>query len=459
MSVIAAADSTALATMSPSEVDRMLAQAVTAQQVWRTVEVSERARLLRNLAQVLRDRAEAYGELITREMGKPITEAVAEVRKCALACDYYADHGPAVLADRDVVTSARRSYVAQEPMGVVLAVMPWNFPFWQVIRFAAPALLAGNAGIVKHAANVSRSMLAIEEAFLAAEFPPHLLRALIIDESVVANVVDGLLADPRTAAVTLTGSNRAGAAVAAAAGRSTKKVVLELGGSDPFIVLADADIAEIAGPDGPAVRSRFLNGGQSCLAAKRFIVEDSVADEFTDRLTRSVAALRVGDPMDPDTQIGPMARPDLVDGVERQVTESVALGARILTGAVRSRVDGVEGEYFLPTVLSDVTADMPVFTEETFGPVAAVIRARDADHAVELADTTEYGLGASIWTADEARALRLGSRLTSGALFVNAVVASDPRMPFGGTRSSGYGRELASDGLLEFTNTRTIWVG
>lgn len=459
MTVIDAASDAALATMSPTEIDRILGQAVTAQQVWRTVAVSERARMLRVLATLLRDRAETYGRLITQEMGKPITEAVAEVNKCASACDYYADHGPQVLADREVSTSARRSYVTQDPMGVVLAVMPWNFPFWQVIRFAAPALLAGNAGIVKHAANVSRCMLAIEDAVVAAGFPPNLLRALIVDESVVPSVIEGLLADQRTAAVTLTGSNRAGAAVAAVAGRSIKKAVLELGGSDPFIVLADANVEAIAGPGGPAVRSRFLNGGQSCLAAKRFIVEDAVADEFGERLADSVMRLRVGDPMDPATQIGPLARADLVDVIERQVSESVELGARPLTGAARTSVEDFSGDFYLPTVLTDVTPDMPVFTEETFGPVAAVIRARDADHAVELADTTEYGLGASIWSADADRALRLGVRLTSGALFVNAVVASDPRMPFGGTRSSGYGRELSSDGLLEFTNTRTIWIG
>ncbi|MGV9711269.1 NAD-dependent succinate-semialdehyde dehydrogenase [Gordonia sp. NPDC003424] len=447
-------DVAGIETTTPMETDRILTAAQHAQRAWRSVPIEHRAQLLRRLAEVLRDNAGQYGELITREMGKPITEAVAEVRKCAVTCEYYADHGPAALADRHVDTPAAQSYVTHEPVGTVLAIMPWNFPFWQVIRFAAPALLAGNAGVVKHAATVSGCALAIEQAFLTAGFPRNLLRALIVDESVVGSVVDGLIADPRIAAVTLTGSNRAGAAVAASAGRAIKKTVLELGGSDPFIVLDDADIPAIAGPDGPAVRSRFLNGGQSCLSAKRFIVEESVADEFERRLAEAVAALRVGDPMDPATQIGPMARPDLVDGIERQVDESVALGARVLAGGHR----GPDGCY-APTLLVDVTPAMPVFTEETFGPVAVVIRARDADHAVALAESSEYGLAASIWTADTQRGLDLGARITSGALFVNAVVASDPRMPFGGTKSSGYGRELSAEGIREFTNTRTVWVG
>lgn len=447
-------NSPAASAATTTDVEQLLASATRAQENWKRTTLADRADLLQNLAAILHDHADEYGALITSEMGKPISEAIAEVHKCASACEYYAANGPAALADRPVTTGAARSYVTHEPMGTVLAIMPWNFPFWQVIRFAAPALLAGNAGIVKHAPLVPGCMLAIEAAIIEAGFPRHLLQALIIDEAEVADTVAGIIADPRIAAVTLTGSNRAGAAVAAAAGAAVKKTVLELGGSDPFVVLADAPVAEIVGRHGPAIRSRFLNGGQSCLSAKRFIVEESVAQEFETRLTESVAALQVGDPMDPDTEIGPMARDDLVDQIDRQVRASVAMGARVLTGGIRG-----PGRFYAPTVLADVGPGMPAFTEETFGPVAAVIRARDADHAAALAADTDFGLGASIWTADVERGLALGSLITSGALFINAVVASDPRMPFGGTKSSGYGRELSIEGIHEFTSARTVWVG
>lgn len=443
-------------TTSPAEIDRMLTAAVTAQRAWSAVAPAERAARLGALAGLLRAESDRHARLITTEMGKPVSEAAAEIEMCARACDYYLEHGPAALADRQVPASAGQARVRYEPVGAVLAVLPWSFPFWQVVRFAVPALLAGNAGIVKHAANVSRCALAVEELFARAGFPRNLLRSLVVDEAVVDAVVDGLIADPRIAAVTVTGSPRAGAAVAASAGRALKKSVLELGGSDPFVVLADADIAAVTAPNGPAVRSRFGNGGQSCLGAKRFIVEQPVAEQFERRLTASVAGLRLGDPLDPVTEIGPLARADLLDVLDRQIRESVAMGARVLTGGARSSRPGA---YYLPTVLAGVTAEMPVFTEETLGPVAAVVRARDADHAVELADDSPYGLGASIWTADPERALRLGGRISSGSLFVNAAASSDPGLPFGGTRASGYGRELSVEGLREFTNVRTVVVG
>jgi succinate-semialdehyde dehydrogenase / glutarate-semialdehyde dehydrogenase len=394
---------------------------------------------------------------MTGEMGKPIREALAEVDKCAWTARFYAGHAPAFLADRVVETPAARSWVRYEPLGVVLAVMPWNFPLWQVIRFAAPALAAGNTALLKHAPSVTGCALAAQEVFRAASAAvggaPAVFTTLLVDEAEVAAVTSRIVEHPLVAAVTLTGSERAGTVVASVAARALKKSVLELGGSDPFVVLDDADVALAARM---AVRSRYLNSGQSCLAAKRFVVADAVADEFIRRFVDEVDALRVGDPHDPATQVGPLAREDQVVALQRQVDESVAAGATLLTGG--KRLAGV-GAFFPPTVLADVTHDMAVFREETFGPVAAVVRAADDDEAARLADDTRYGLGASVWSADVDRALAVGRRITSGALFVNAVVASDARLPFGGTRRSGYGRELSEEGIREFTNIRTIWIG
>jgi succinate-semialdehyde dehydrogenase/glutarate-semialdehyde dehydrogenase len=339
----------------------------------------------------------------------------------------------------------------------VLAVMPWNFPFWQVVRFAAPALAAGNTALLKHAPSVTGCALAAQEVVRAAaeavDAPPELFTTLLVDEAEVAEISARIIEHPLVAAVTLTGSERAGTSVAAVAARALKKTVLELGGSDPFVVLDDADVA-LAAP--MAVRSRFLNSGQSCLAAKRFIVAEAVAEEFTRRFAEAAAALRIGDPHDPATEVGPLARVEQADALQRQVDESVAAGATLLTGGKRVAGDGV---FFPPTVLADVTPDMVVFREETFGPVAAVVRAADDEEAARLADDSRYGLGASVWSADVERALAVGRRITSGALFVNAVVASDARLPFGGTRRSGYGRELSEEGIREFTNIRTIWIG
>jgi succinate-semialdehyde dehydrogenase/glutarate-semialdehyde dehydrogenase len=436
----------------PAELDRALAEADAAQRAWRRRSFGERSRVLLGAARLLRRRRSEYARLATLEMGKPVAEAEAEIDKCAWNCEFYAEQGERLLADEPVRTQAQASYVAYQPLGVVLAIMPWNFPFWQVLRFAAPALMAGNGALLKHSPNVPQCALAIERLLAEAGAPAGLFRTLLVGEGSVGEATERLVADPRLRAVTLTGSERAGAAVGSAAGRSLKKCVLELGGSDPFIVLADADLSNLAEQ---AVRARFSNAGQSCIAAKRFIVERTVAEEFEQRLVDATAALAVGAPLDPATRVGPLARADLRDALERQVEASQALGARVLLGG--HRLDG-RGWFFAPTVLAGVTRDMPVFRQETFGPVAAVVRAEDEETAVDLANDTPYGLGASVWTRDLDRAQRLGRRIESGSLFVNALVASDPRLPFGGVKRSGYGRELAAPGIREFTNIRTFWV-
>lgn len=433
---------------SAAEVEAILAEAASAQRSWARTSIAERATLIRKVGELLRAEVDEHATLLSREMGKPITEARAEVLKCALTCDYYADRAEEFLSPEPIATEAVSSYVSFEPLGVVLAVMPWNFPYWQVIRFAAPTLTAGNGGLLKHASNVTGSALAIESVFERAGYPKGLFRTLVLDKH---GVVNEIIADSRIAAVTLTGSEGAGASVAEAAGRALKKTVLELGGSDPFVILADADIEAITPL---AVRARFVNTGQSCLCAKRFLVESPVHDNFEARLGAAVAALKIGDPLDESTQIGPLAKPAFVDDIERQVNESVAMGARVVTGG--HRIDG-PGNYYAPTVLADVTPDMPVFNQETFGPVLALVRADSAEQAIELADTTQYGLAASVWTSDMQRGIALGGGIQSGALFVNSVVVSDPRMPFGGVKLSGYGRELSKEGIREFTNVRSVW--
>jgi succinate-semialdehyde dehydrogenase/glutarate-semialdehyde dehydrogenase len=434
------------------DLDRALAEADAAQREWGRAPLEERAQVLVEMARLLRQRRPEYARLATMEMGKPIAEAQAEVDKCAWNCEFYAEHGAQFLADEPVRTEAQASYVAYQPLGVVLAIMPWNFPFWQVLRFAAPALMAGNGALLKHSPTVPQCALALEELVARAGAPSGLFRTLLVGDASVGEATERLIADARLSAVTLTGSERAGVAVGAAAGRALKKCVLELGGSDPFIVLADADLANVAEQ---AARARFANAGQSCIAAKRFIVERTVAEEFEQRLVDATAALPVGDPLDSATRVGPLARADLRDTLERQVEESQALGARVLLGG--QRLDG-RGWFFAPTVLAGVTHDMPVFQQETFGPVAAIIRAEDEAAAVDLANDTPYGLGASIWTQDTERGQRVGRRVQSGSLFVNGSVASDPRLPFGGIKRSGYGRELATVGIHEFTNIRTFWV-
>ena len=438
--------------LSAEELERRLALAAEAAPRWRRTPVAERAAVVARLGALLDAEKDRLGRLMTLEMGKPIQAAIDEAAKCATGCRFYAEHGPSFVADTVIDDEGHRSFVSYQPLGVVLAIMPWNFPFWQVIRFAAPALMAGNAALLKHSPNVTGCALAIEEVFREAGYPDGLFRALVIAEPDVPAATGALIEHPQVAAVTLTGSERAGVAVGTAAGRALKRSVLELGGSDPFVVLADADVA---GAARVAARARFLNTGQSCIAAKRFVVEEPVADEFERLFVEAVRDLRVGDPADPSTDVGPMARADLMDALERQVSASVEAGARVLQGG--ERIAGT-GYFFAPTVLADVTADMPVFAEETFGPVAALIRARDEDDAVRLANETPFGLGASVWTSDVERGQRVGRQIRSGALFVNSMVASDPRLPFGGTKRSGYGRELAAEGIREFTNVRTFWV-
>jgi succinate-semialdehyde dehydrogenase/glutarate-semialdehyde dehydrogenase len=434
---------------SPGQIDAALQQAHDAQRRWREASFGERAACLQAAARVLRTQKQRWASLITAEMGKPIVEAEAEIDKCAWNCDFYAEHAARFLADEPVDTGAAESLVAFEPLGVVLAIMPWNFPFWQVIRFAAPALMAGNGAVLKHASNVPRCALAIEEVFATAGLPTGLFRTLLIP----GGAVDRIIGDPRINAVTLTGSSVVGEQVASTAGRHLKKQVLELGGSDPFIVLADADLDAAARV---AVRARNQNSGQSCIAAKRFIVEEPVADRFTQKFAAAVRELHVGDPMQRDTNVGPLARGDLRDALVRQVEDSVAHGAHPVVGG--KPLDG-KGYFFAPTVLDDIKLDMPAFREEVFGPVAAVIRARDAEDAVRLANDTEYGLGANLWTTDTTRAKQLARRIEAGSVFINGMVASDPRLPFGGIKRSGYGRELGVFGIREFTNIQTIVVG
>jgi acyl-CoA reductase-like NAD-dependent aldehyde dehydrogenase len=431
---------------SDAQVDGAIQAAYDAARRWRETSFGERSARLQSVARALRGQKERLATLATKEMGKPIVEAEAEVEKCAWNCDFYAEHGATFLADEHVETNAAESYVAFEPLGVVLAVMPWNFPFWQVMRFAAPALMAGNGAILKHASNVPGCALAIEEILVSEGLP---FRTVLVPGS----KVEPLIADPRIAAVTLTGSSEVGERVASAAGRHLKKQVLELGGSDPFIVLNDADLDAASAT---AVRARNQNNGQSCIAAKRFIVEDGVADQFTEKFAAAVKALRVGDPLQRETNIGPLAREDLRDALADQVKRSISGGAHMVTGG--TAIEG-KGYFYAPTVLDGVKSDMPAFREETFGPVAAVIRANDAEDAVRLANDTEYGLGAALWTRDIGRAKELARRVEAGSVFINGMVASDPRLPFGGIKRSGYGRELGVFGIREFVNIQTVWIG
>lgn len=438
--------------MSGESIDAALDAAAHAQTLWAQEEFKVRGEVLRVAAAILRERAGDLALLVTREMGKPLVEARAEVLKCATGLEYYADHAHHYLADEPFDTDADRSWVSYEPVGVVLAVMPWNFPLWQVFRFAAPALMAGNAALLKHSPNTTGSALACQQVLTDAGLPDGLFTALLVAEADVPAVTERLIGDPRVGAVTITGSERAGSAVGSIAGREIKKSVLELGGSDPFVVLADADLPRVAAT---AVKGRFLNAGQSCISPKRFIVEAAVAEEFTALVAEHTAALTVGDPEADGTDVGPMARRDLRDGVAEQVRRSVNAGAKVLCGGdIRG---DLAGNFYPPTVLADVRPGMPVYDEEVFGPVATIIVVADADEAVRVANDTPFGLGASVWSRNVDAAIAVGRRITSGACFVNAIVASDARMPFGGTKRSGYGRELAGPGIREFVNVRTWW--
>ncbi len=437
-----------IAAFTAGELESALHQAAQAAPHWRQQTVAERCRLMQQAASVLRERAEELACMMTLEMGKPVSEARAEIEKCAWGCEYYAAEGPAFLADEEIDSDAGRSLVTYQPLGTVLAVMPWNFPFWQVFRFAAPALIAGNTGLLKHASNVPQCALAVESVFVDAGFPAGVFRSLMIPSSQVAGVIQ----DPRVQAVTLTGSEPAGRQVAATAGAQIKKSLLELGGSDAFIVLEDADL-DLAVEQ--AVLSRFLNTGQSCIAAKRFIVVDAVAEVFIGRFKAAVEALRIGDPMDDATRLGPMARFDLRDDLHQQVVDSVSQGAVAVTGC---SPEGGNGAYYQASILDHVKPGVRAYTEELFGPVASIIRVADEDEAVRVANDTDFGLGGSVWTRDSARGERIARQLQCGCAFVNGMVKSDPRLPFGGIKNSGYGRELSRLGIHEFVNAKTIWI-
>ncbi|MFK0005045.1 NAD-dependent succinate-semialdehyde dehydrogenase [Paenarthrobacter sp. NPDC090522] len=435
---------------TPEQVDAVLDAAVAAQKQWRLVPVEDRVQVLRNTAKVLRENKAQYAALITLEMGKPVAEAEAEIEKCALTADYYAKTAPAHLAPESIASSAASSGVVFDPLGVVLAIMPWNYPFWQFFRFVLPAVAAGNGAILKHANNVPQAALAVQDVMDRAGLPAGLFATVLIESSAVA----GLIADDRIAAVTLTGSTQVGSIVASQAGSALKKQVLELGGSDPFIVLADADIQAAAKT---AVKARFTNNGQSCVNAKRFIVHEDIADEFVAAFTANTQALIVGDPTDPATTIGPMARENLRTELHDQVTRTLAAGGRLVLGG--NIVDG-PGFFYEPTIIDYVAPGQAAFDEETFGPVAAIIRVSSTEEAITLANQSEYGLGAALWTGDTATATaELLPRIDAGAVFINGMVASDPRLPFGGIKKSGYGRELGSYGIREFTNMKTFWTG
>lgn len=411
--------------------------------------MEDRCLMIKLVAEVLRDDVEPLAELISLEMGKTLIEAKSEIEKCAWVCDFYAERGPKFLADEVIETDASKSYVAYLPMGVVLAVMPWNYPFWQVFRFAAPALVAGNVAVLKHASNVPQCALAMEEVFRKAGFPDHIFSTLMIGSSQVEQVIN----HPAVRAVTLTGSENAGRKVASAAGAALKKTVLELGGSDAFIVLDSADIKKAVQG---AVAGRFLNMGQSCIAAKRFIVDQYIAEDFTQQFKDAIEEKFVaGDPLDPETTLAPMARQDLLEELHEQVMKSVELGAEIVTGGYQLDRPGC---YYAPTILTNVSSNMPAFNEELFGPVAIIIKATEPAHALGIANGIEYGLGGSIWADDLATAETMARGMESGATFINSPSFSDPRMPFGGVKNSGYGRELSEHGIREFTNVKSIWI-
>jgi succinate-semialdehyde dehydrogenase/glutarate-semialdehyde dehydrogenase len=432
--------------LTEGEIEAKLQRAIDAFAVQRARSFADRASRMRAAAGILDTRKDDLGKLITTEMGKPVKAAVAEVQKCALVCRYYADNAEKHLSDEYVQTDASDSYVHFQPIGAVLAVMPWNFPFWQVFRFAAPALMAGNVGLLKHASNVPQSALAIEEVFRDAGFDAGEFQTLLISASQVSK----LLEDERIKAATLTGSEPAGASVAATAAHRIKKSVLELGGSDPFVVMPSADLVEAVKT---AVKARIVNNGQSCIAAKRFIVHEAIYEQFESKFRASMEALKIGDPMDETTDVGPLAMEQIVNDLDKQVRESIAAGARLVTGGKR-----LGGNYYAPTILADIPESAPAFAEETFGPVASLFRVRDAEQAIEVANATPFGLGASVWTNDRDEALRFIDGIESGQVFVNAMVASDPRVPFGGVKHSGFGRELGVYGIREFVNIKTVWI-
>lgn len=435
--------------LTAEQVEEKLKLAAETFRTYRHTSFEERGRMMMRAAEILESDKNAFAKIMTTEMGKPIKAAVSEAEKCSWVCRYYAENAPHHLVDQLVETNAGKSYVKFQPLGPVLAVMPWNFPFWQVFRFAAPALMAGNVGLLKHASNVPQCALAIEEIFTRAGFPPGAFQTLLIG----SDAVEGILNDERVVAATLTGSEPAGRSVASIAGKQIKKTVLELGGSDPFIVMPSANLDEAVTT---AVRARTINNGQSCIAAKRFIVATEIYEEFERRFVDEMRALRIGDPMEESTDIGPLATPQIVKDLEEQVQKAVAAGARVLTGGKRP---DRPGNFFEPTVLVDVDLKTPVSCEEIFGPVAMLFRATGIDEAIRIANATPFGLGSSAWTNDAREQTRFIEELEAGSVFINGMVASDPRLPFGGVKHSGYGRELAEFGIREFVNIKTVWIG
>ncbi len=434
--------------LTDEELAAKLDRAAKAYAAYRLTSFEQRAAWMQGAAEVLEARKQEYARTMVREMGKTLASAIAEVEKCALVCRFYAERAAAFLADEVIPTDASRSYIAYQPLGAILAVMPWNFPFWQVFRFAAPALMAGNVGLLKHASNVPQCALAIEALFREAGFPEGVFQTLLVGAERVAD----LLADTRVKAATLTGSEFAGQSLAMAAGKQLKKTVLELGGSDPFVVMPSADLdAAVA----TAVTARTINNGQSCIAAKRFILHEAIADAFTAKFVAAFQALKVGDPLDPEVAIGPLATPQIRDDLDRQVQRSVTMGAKLLTGGYP--LDR-PGNFYAPTVLANIPPEAPAYREELFGPVACLFRVPDLEAAIALANDTPYGLGASAWTQDEAERDRCVRDLEAGCVFVNGMVKSDPRLPFGGIKLSGYGRELGAHGIREFVNLKTVWM-
>jgi succinate-semialdehyde dehydrogenase/glutarate-semialdehyde dehydrogenase len=433
---------------SEEMIDERLARAVDTFRTYRKTSFLERSKWMLHAAEILESEKAEFGKLMTTEMGKPLKAAIEEAEKCARGCRFYAENAERFLTDEVVQTNASRSYVHYQALGAILAVMPWNFPFWQVFRFAAPALMAGNVALLKHASNVPQCALAIEAIIRRAGFPEGAFQTLLIGSDQVKRVLE----DPRIVAATLTGSEPAGSDVASIAGKYIKKTVLELGGSDPFIVMPTGDLVEATRT---AVKARCINNGQSCIAAKRFIVHQRIADEFEQQFVKGMEALKVGDPMDEETDIGPLATPALLEQLHQQVQKSVSAGARILTGGKKLQRPG---HYYTPTVLTNIPENSLAYREEIFGPVALLFRVHNIDEAISLANDTAFGLGSAAWTNDEDEKRQFIEELDAGAVFINGMVASDPRLPFGGVKHSGYGRELGVQGIREFVNTKTVWI-
>ena len=431
-----------------SSTEEVIEESSYSQRKWVAVDISKRTEIISKISDFVRNNKEVFAEIITNEMGKPISESIAEVEKCAWLCDYYVENGSRFLAEQSISSDADKSFVSFEPLGVILGVMPWNFPFWQVFRFAVPAIIAGNSVLVKHAPNVQASAVAIEKIFHDCGIPKDLFRILMIDVDIIPNIIS----NKHVKAVSLTGSELAGSKVAECSGKNLKKTVLELGGSDAFIVLSDADLPKCIDS---AVKGRMLNNGQSCIAAKRFIVHEDVYDEFIAGLQKTIESLIVGDPMLSETQVGPLAREDILNKIENQVKESIKLGAELVSGGKRV---GESGYYYAPTILTNISQSMPVYNQETFGPVFSVFKFNDIDKMVELANDTDFGLGGSVWSKNKDKALSVARRIETGAVFINDFTKSDPRLPFGGVKNSGYGRELSEFGIKEFVNVKTIAV-